>query len=507
MQSRIQNLPMHPNTERFLDAIPGLLVWGAFIGCFLGAFIAPLSLLTIVAILALYTASRFIIAAVASRIGLRRIRQWEMTDWRQHYDQYAPKDALPWEAVHHVVLIPNYNEPIHVLRRTLTYLAKQYQATSRITIVLAMEGSEANSDQKAQQLVQEFDGQFAHIFYTIHPRGLSGELAGKSSNIAWAGRWVKRELVENRGYSLDHILVTTMDADTLWHPQHFYALTCFFAINPYRHQRMFQAVIRYHGNIWTIHPFLRLINAYSTGFELAYLAAWWWTRLPISSYAVSLKLLDDAFYWDTNVIADEWRMFIKAFYLRHGNFKVEPIFLPFLADAATGETWWKAFKARYTQTLRHAWGSKEMGVVINRWMNTPEMPFWPTLRLLMRVSHDILLAGAGWVIITVGSQLPFLFHPHLIPFPPHKALEHPVFLAMGISSIIIIVVSLLFWRQDVSVRPPRPNPPTLRERFMALISFPLLPILTLFFLALPVIQAQTKLMLGSGLEFRVTQKF
>ncbi len=466
-----------------------------------------MSLLSIVSLLAVYTAIRFIIAIIASRIGLRLIHKWEATAWREHYQKTAKKDALPWEAVHHVVIIPNYREPIHVLKRTLHHLAEQAEAPRCMTVVLAMEASEPNSAAKGQALVQEFADKFAHIFYTLHPQGLPGELAGKSSNIAWAGQWVKRELVDKNGYKLEHILVTTMDADTLWHPRHFEALTYSFATNPYRHQRLFQAVIRYHGNIWSIHPFLRLINAYSTGFELAYLAAWWWTRLPISSYAVSLKLLEEANYWDTDVIADEWRMFIKSFYVRRANFKVEPIFLPFLADAATGETWWQAFKARYNQTLRHAWGSKEITTVIHHWIYTPQMPFWPTLRLLLRVSHDILLAGAGWVLLTVGSQLPFLLHPELIPLPPHKALESPIFILLGASSFIIVACGLLFWWQDARVRPPRPQPATWKERLLTLASFPLLPILTLIFLALPVIQAQTRLIFGMGLEFRVTPKF
>ena len=38
-----------------------------------------------------------------------------------------------------------------------------------------------------------------------------------------------------------------------------------------------------------------------------------------------------------------------------------------------------------------------------------------SFKLLLRLAHDILLAGAGWVILTVGSQLPVFFHPKIAP--------------------------------------------------------------------------------------------
>jgi hypothetical protein len=67
-------------------------------------------------------------------------------------------------------------------------------------------------------------------------------------------------------------------------------------------------------------------------------------------------------------------------------------------------------------------------------------------------------------------------------------------------------LGILFWYQDVIVRPPRTHKQTMYERLMTLLSFPLLPFLTLFFVALPTIQAQTRLMVGIPLRFKVSQK-
>ena len=96
-----------------------------------------------------------------------------------------------------------------------------------------------------------------------------------------------------------------------------------FALHEARHLRFWQAPIRYHGNIWEINPLLRIVNAYATAFELAYLASPWWLAMPMSSYALSLRLLHSSGYWDGDVIADEWHMFIKAYFARGGTVQVE----------------------------------------------------------------------------------------------------------------------------------------------------------------------------------------
>src|SRR5690606_19069564 len=100
------------------------------------------------------------------------------------------------------------------------------------------------------QLRQEYTPYFAHVYYTIHPRGLVGEMQCKSANQSWAARWYINDVVKRYGLNLDNIVITTMDADTRWHEKHFEALTFHFATSQSRHLTFWQAPIRYHGNIW-----------------------------------------------------------------------------------------------------------------------------------------------------------------------------------------------------------------------------------------------------------------
>jgi hypothetical protein len=488
--------------ERIFDGVPGFLAWLSLLLVIAGAVNAPRVVFAIAALIGAYLALRFVFSGIANLRGLRLIREWENTDWRAEYERRRGPDSLAWQDVIHLIVIPNYREELVVLRDTLSRLAIQMDAKQRVIVLLAMEAGEAEAGAKAEILTREYAHCFRHMFATLHPRGLSGELQVKSANETWAVRSIKRQLVEEFGYSLDKIIITTSDADSLLHPKYLEAITCLFATSPMRHSTVWQAPIRYHNNIWQIHPALGLIHAYSAAWELAYLAAPWWAPLPISTYTLSLRLTDDVGYWDPDVIADELHMFLKCFFRRGGNLELGRVFLPFSGYAVTGDNFWQACRNRYSQTLRHAWGAKEVGYAMAQMIERPEMPFGRALGMLIRVAHDNIMAGAGWVIITFGAQLPILLYPSLLA----NSWQSPEFVLLQISFVVVAILGIIFWWIDLRMRPPRPHSWTVVELIQTILSFPLLPVLSLIFLALPVIEAQTRLMLGIPLRFKVARK-
>jgi hypothetical protein len=76
------------------------------------------------------------------------------------------------------------------------------------------------------------------------------------------------------------------------------------------------------------------------------------------------------------------------------------------------------------------------------------------------------------------------------------------------SFLIVVLLTVYIFFMDVHIRPPRPaqNPRTRKERIQSLMSVPLLPTMTFLCVAIPVIQAQTQLMAGIPLQFRITPK-
>jgi len=513
--------PLPPIPERVLDGIPGFLAWLALLVSIASAVAFPLTLMTMAALVACYSACRFFLAGIANGIGLRRIDDYESIDWHQKYLDEKTPSALDWDSVHHLVIIPNYNESMKILCRTLDQLSLQRNARTQISVLLAMEAAEPESYQKAQSLNRQYADFFANVYFTVHPRGLMGEMQCKSANLSWAVNRFLENVVDEHELDPDKLVLTTMDADTRWHVNHFAALTYHFATNEDRHRIFWQAPIRYHGNIWQVNPLMRIINTYATAFELAYLAAPWWMAMPMSSYSLSLKLLEQSGNWDTDVIADEWHMLIKAYFATGGHVSIQHIYLPFLADSTTGANIFQSIKNRYSQTLRHAWGSKEVGYMLARLIENPSVFSFNSIKLLLRIAHDILLAGAGWIILTVGSQLPVFFHPDIAPVKLDGLLaasdklvytvaglsaSHPAWFLLAISGLVMLVLVVVFQVQDYRIRPERVAPYTLVESLLELLSIPFMLVLTLLVVALPTMVAQTRLLLGIPLQFIVTDK-
>jgi hypothetical protein len=488
--------------ELVFDGVPGFLAWLSLLLTIAGAVSNPLAMLWVGALLAAYLALRNVLATIAAIRGLRLIKEAEALDWRAEYERRKTADSLAWDDVYHVVVLPNYREELIVVRQTLDRLAMQTVATDHLIVVLAMEAAEPEAAEKAMILQTEYAGKFYRMYSTIHPRGLSGELQVKSANQTWALRSVKRQLQEELGLSLDQIVVTTSDADSLLHTKYLEALTCHFATSPKRHLMFWQAPILYHNNVWAIHPAMALIHAYSSASTLAYLAAPWWRALPYSTYSLSMRLIDEIGYWDTDVIADESHMFIKSFFRREGQLELEPIFLPFTGYAVTGRNFIDASRNRYQQTKRHAWGGKEVGYTLAQMIEHPDLRFGSGLSLLLLVAHDNIMAGAGWVIITFGAQLPILLYPGLL----YNGWQYPQYLLLQISFLIVGITGIIYWIMDFRIRPKRPHRWTFREVFLTLISLPLLAVLTVALVALPTLEAHTRLMLGIPIRFKVTRK-
>ena len=491
---------------RHLDRIPGVISALTFAVCAILAVVAPRAAITAAAIVASYAAVRFVAAAVANVMGLNAIRRAVSTNWRDVYDATRTRDALEWDDVRHLVIIPNVDESEGILRQSLEHLARADGARTSIIVALAMEGREAGSVEKANALIAEFGSAFADIFFTVHPADLPGEMSCKSANLAWAARTARKRLIYQGGLDPEHIMVTAMDADTLWHPRYFAALTCNFALSDRRYDLFWQAPVRFHSNIYDVNPVIRLVNVYATAFELAYLSARWWQSLPMSSYSLSWRLLESSGFHDPDVIADEWRMYIKAFFSRELRPWVEPIYLPFLAMSATGESFWSVCKNRYHQSVRHAWGTKEIGYTLGQMGSQGAWSARKAWRLLFSVSHDILLSGAGWIIVTICAYVPMVLYPDYLGQYLTSAWEFPPFVVLQVAFTVMGALGVVFWAIDVRQRPPRPRALARGERALSVISFVLLPLLALVFVTIPVLHAQLWLLIGRPLSFRVTAK-
>ena len=490
--------------RRLGHIFPGAVTWFLILALLWGPFVLPWPLVVGVLSFDIYWLLRSWSTAYHGIKGLRQLKLAKGVDWRAKYTEALRQGKVyaPWNSVHHVVVIPNLNERVTKLRTTLEYLAAQREAARQISVVLAMEEKEPEARAKAELLQREFQGQFAHILATYHPAGLPGEVPGKSSNEAWAARWAKRFLVDELGYDLACLTVTSCDADSLFHPDYFSCLTYKFCTDPMRHRRFWQAPIFLYNNIWEVPMPTRVISTLSTISFLADLCKSHRFVFTQSTYSLSLQMAHEVGYWDPDVIPEDWHMFLKCFFHLKGEVQTEAIFLPIGTDAVRAETYKGSLISRYKQAKRHAWGAEDIGYGLTEFWHHPEIPLWSRTKCFWALVENHLLWSTHWFILTLGGAVPALL------VAPWRDLS-PVGLLPVMTSVILtacLLPGIVIIALDLTLRPPAP--PEKSKWFVAFshLQWVLLPITSAVFASLPAVHAQTQLMLGKPLIYEVTDK-
>jgi hypothetical protein len=78
-----------------------------------------------------------------------------------------------------------------------------------------MEEKEAGAVEKATELSSTYEKSFRRIHATFHPAGLPGEIAGKSSNVAFAARHIARVHRAALASGTCDVIITVMDGTKL----------------------------------------------------------------------------------------------------------------------------------------------------------------------------------------------------------------------------------------------------------------------------------------------------
>ncbi len=488
----------------------GFISWFVVALCVVGVLRFPGRLSIAVGFVVAYLLARMVATLALTIRGGRLCRHWAARDWSDAsavadlVTPSSPDPSPPFkpEDVHHVVLVPNYKETLGVLEATLGGLAAQACARQQLTVVLAMEQKEPGSAEKGAALARRYAGRFANVLVTVHPGNLPGEIACKGSNEAWAAREAKRFVVDELDVPIERVTITSSDADSILHEDYLAALSLMYAADPERHATFWQAPMFYYNNLWRVPTPVRFMAFITHALVLQQLANPLAKPLPISTYSLSLKMLDEIGYWDPDVISEDWHIYLQAFFARDGAVSLRRIFLPISADMPDGDTRWQALMNTYHQSVRHSWGAEDIGFVIERWA-ADATPFFATARLLYQVLVAHLLRSIPWFLFTAGSVLSLMTMRGLNPLPLHyPLLPQALQYLWWTSSVCMLVLLALELRRN-----PPPHVWSLPARLVEIAAaWAFLPAITLAFGALPALYAQTKLMLGIRLSWRVTPK-
>lgn len=404
-----------------------------------------------------------------------------------------------FEKIHHVVIIPEYKEPINVLSETLKNLTKQDFPLKKITVILATESRDSNRTKTAAILRKKYASYFADFIVTEHEI-TDGEISGKSSNMAHAGHQVSKYF-KNKNIDPSYVTVTSSDADILFHPKYFSYLTNSYLTDKDREYRFYQAAILFYSNIWRIPLPGRVLNTISSILNLSLLKQG--TRLiNFSTYSLSLRTLERVGFWGVDVIPEDYHLFFKTYFTLGQKVKVQPIFLPVLADAAESSSFWKTMVNQYEQHKRWAWGVSDLPFVIRNYFINKDIPFWDKTFRLINLLEQHILWPTNWFILTVWSSIPPIINPYFARTILGHSLSQISSAILTLCAIFMLVIVFL----DIKMKPQRPANYSKWKLSFQFLQWLSLPLVSFFLSALPGLDAHTRLLIGKRLEYRVTEK-
>ncbi|MBV8529044.1 MAG: glycosyltransferase family 2 protein [Candidatus Dormibacteraeota bacterium] len=500
--------PSAHTQQRLLEILPGALTWFVLLVPVVTAFAIRLNdpsnlwILGAGAIaLDLYWLGRTLFTVHCVRKSLATLQATEKIDWWarcQEIETDLPAGRPRPSQIVHCALIPTYTERYELLRATVAALAAQsYPVRQRVCAIITRATDEGGIENVAR-LREEFGDQFLSFLHIKDPL-LPGIVVGKSAAMAYGGPVLKQHCDE-LGLDPKLTMVTDLDSDFRLHPQYFAYIAAQYCTVDEAVTSIWQPVPLFLNNLWRVPAAVRVMATAATQWQM-FLHQNAHRLVMFSSYTMTLHLLDDVGYWDSDVIPEDSRFFWKSFFRYGDKLHVRPAFLPVHGDAPKARDYGSTHMSQYNQIKRWAWGATDIPYVSMRILNHPEI----TAKLRARRYSLLVINHLTWaalpLLLFFGGALPAFID---LDYSLSTAATIIGWTTFGILTITLLNTLALI-QVDRRLSPKPADWHWWRRRWADLQLF-LYPIVGLALSVIPALEAQTRLMFGAYLEYKVTEK-
>lgn len=492
--------------HRLLEIFPGMLSWATLILVVILSWLKSTWIAIFILVFVIYWLFRTLYFSFHLRSAYNRMKEYEKINWLEKINQLSMiNDQLSiksWHDIYHLIIFPMYKEPLEIVRESFYALLNSDYPKDRMFVVLACEKSvEQEVKETACAIEKEFGDKFFKFLVTWHLSGLPGEIAGKGSNETWAAKAAAKELAV-KGIPFENVIYSSFDIDTAVFPKYFSCLTYHYLSVEKPTRTSFQPVPLFINNIWRAPAFSRVF---------AFSATFWQMMnqerpeklLTFSSHSMSFKALVDVGYKQTNVVSDDSRIFWQCFLYYNGDYRVQPLYYPVAMDANAASSFWRTLLNIYKQQRRWAYGVADLPYFLFGFIKNKRIPLRRKLSLGFEMieahwswaTASILIFLLGWLPLVLGGEQ---FSQTLLGYNLPRAVSLLLTIAMlGLVSSAYFAIHLL---------PPRPLTYGRFKYVLLVAEWFLLPLMMIFFTALPALDAQTRLMLGKYMGFWPTPK-
>jgi len=474
--------------------LPPIVAWAVITSPAWAAVVAPEFLGYFLVGFSLYWLWRSCEFSYGLLVGLARLYGSQRRDWAGDGARMAGYDRM-----HHLVIVPTYRESDAILIETIECIRRQTVVPERIAVVLAFEERDPEASERAERLSRRFADVFGNWLVTMHP-DLPGEVKGKSSNLHWAARHVQDELIASGHLDARNLLVTVCDADSRMDRQYLAALSIEVLSDPDGRLHVYQPAILFYANYARLPLPLRAVSSVFSLYSLARLAATH-RLVPQSTYSLSWWAARRVGFWDVDVVPEDSHMFFKVWLHLGKRVRARAMYLPVYADAAEGVNLWKSTKSTYQQIRRWAWGVSDVPYLTLRTLHAQHIPRYQRFQRVGWYIEEHLVWPSHWFLLTLGGLVPPLINQVWAhsPLGLWQNSAYSTILGLCLPSLILAIAADLWlkWRSGTI---------GLGGLLGGLPGFALLPLTGLACVALPALDAHTRLLFGRSLAYQVTEK-
>jgi len=491
---------------RFFEIIPAVLSLGTLFGVLVFSWLFPSDVAIFIICFCFYYLFRILYFSLQQIVGYFKVKNHMKRDWLKELKKIKPISNKSWKDIYHVIILPTYKEGKEIIEESLDTLIESDYPKEKMIIVLAVEQRAGKQfEDQARKIANKYSDNFYKFLVSVHPDNIAGEIGGKGSNTAFAGREVKEKIIDELKISYENILISTFDIDTKIFPQYFACLTWYYLTEKNPEKASYQPVPIYNNNIWSANAFSRVVATSNTFWQMI-MQERSEKLTTYSSHSTPAKSFFEVEY-PSNVVSDDSRIFWRAYLYYDGNYRVVPIYYLVSMDAVMAKNFFQTIINQYKQQRRWAWGCAEIPYIMFGFLNNKKISNWHKTGHLYTIldgfwswaTAALLMFLLGWLPIFLGGQK---FNFTVLSFN----------LPILTGQIMTVGMIGMFVSAILSTMLLPPVPMTMKwyvrwfKKSTVFIQWILMPVTLIIFGSLPALDAQIRLMLGKYMGFWVTEK-
>jgi cellulose synthase/poly-beta-1,6-N-acetylglucosamine synthase-like glycosyltransferase len=335
--------------DGFLKTVPLQIYIAILVAPIIALYLSPRLFHFVIISYLLYGTFKSFLLTTGIILGYFRYRKEIRVNW------YKKLNEIDQDIPNHLICIPVNKEEVGLVSRNIDSILNQEYDLNRIYIVVSCEEREDFASFK-KKLINTYDLKLKDRLLVVQHILQSSEVKGAAANRTNGVRTAV-EYLEQLSISTQDFLVTSPDADTVFHPQYL-ARTSFLWINDQRRLNTFYqtGAYRFDNNIIKVPYGIQMI---SMGISLGSLSSSVTDhkyRYTFSCFTIPLETMIKIDYWDTTISIDDSPLYWRAYNYFDGDFECKSLYIPVYVDCIDSNNYSDVYLKQYKQIHRWGWG-------------------------------------------------------------------------------------------------------------------------------------------------------